>query len=308
SGTQVGLPGGYGAEKDMKILLTGGSGFIGRNLVESLTGLYDVLAPPRQELDLMDDQAVRRYLQSHDIDVVIHCATKPGHRNAPDPTGLIYANTRMFFNLARDRAYFRKMILLTSGAVYDLRFCQPKMDEDYFDQHVPVDETGYSKYICSKFANAFVDFVELRPFGVFGKYEDWEIRFISNMICKALFDLPLTIKQNRRFDYVSVDDLIGVIRHFIENEALHRAYNVTPNNSMELKVLAEIVLDISGKDLEIRIENPEMGCEYSGSNERLRKEYPAIANVDIKGAVRRLYKWYADHREIIDPQKLLVNK
>jgi len=47
----------------MRILITGGSGFIGRNLAEQLASTYEVLAPSSAELDLLKEQAVREYPQ-----------------------------------------------------------------------------------------------------------------------------------------------------------------------------------------------------------------------------------------------------
>ena len=47
----------------MKILITGGSGFIGRNLVKTLNKDYDVYSPSSSELDLTDAQQVTTYLQ-----------------------------------------------------------------------------------------------------------------------------------------------------------------------------------------------------------------------------------------------------
>ncbi len=291
------------------IFITGGSGFIGKNLVEQLSGKYKIIAPLHHELELLDEDDVNSFFRTHDIDVVIHCATKPGHRNTPDPTQLIYSNTRMFINLLRKSDCYEKMILLTSGAVYDMRHYQPKMTEDYFDVHMPIDETGYSKYLCAKYAEQIDNVIELRPFGVFGKYEDWQIRFISNMICKALFDLPLTIKQNRRFDYIYVDDLVMVVRHFIENQPHHRVYNVTPDDTIELKTLAEKVLKISGKKLDICIAKPGMGIEYSGCNERLKVEIPEISKIDNGfAAIDGLYQWYRDRRDLLDRNSLLLDK
>ena len=44
--------------KKKRILFTGGTGFIGRNLLPDLRGKYQVEAPRRQELDLKDSEAV----------------------------------------------------------------------------------------------------------------------------------------------------------------------------------------------------------------------------------------------------------
>ncbi len=292
----------------MVVLVTGGSGFIGRNLVEQLRGRYELLAPTHRELDLLDAAAVRTYFRTHKIDVVVNSASHPGHRNAKDPTNLVYRNTRMFFNIVRNRARFRKMIYLGSGAVYDMRYYRPKMKEEYFDTHVPADETGYAKYVCAKYIEQADGIWELRPFGVFGKYEDWEIRFISNAICKTLNDLPITIRQNRKFDYIHVDDLIEVIDLFICAEPQHRFYNVTPDDSIELQTVATMVREISGKQLDIKTDTPGMGTEYSGDNSRLRSEFPQIKFTPFRRAVEKLYAWYAQHRHQIRTEDLLVDK
>ena len=44
----------------MKIMITGGSGFIGRNLIEYLAKRHEVLAPTHKELELVDDDASER--------------------------------------------------------------------------------------------------------------------------------------------------------------------------------------------------------------------------------------------------------
>lgn len=292
----------------MKILITGGSGFIGRNLAEHLSKRHELLTPAHKELELIDDGAVRRYFQANKIDFVIHSAVRPGHRNAKDPSNQLYINTRMFFNLVRNKNYFKKMIVLNSGLVYDMRYYMPRMKEEYFDTHVPSDEGGLSKYIIAKYIEKVDYMAELRVFGIFGKYEDYAIRFISNAICKALFGLPITIKQNRRFDYIYIDDLMPVIDHFLENDSCRGAYNVCADSSIELKTLAEEVRKISGKDLPIIIADKEMGPEYSGDNGRLKKELPAWKAISIDAAIKQLYEWYEAHKDMIDKKALLTDK
>ncbi|RJQ33538.1 MAG: SDR family oxidoreductase [Actinobacteria bacterium] len=291
-----------------KILVTGGSGFIGRNLIESLSDKYEVLAPTHSQLELTSDQAVANYFEANNIDIVIHCACKPGHRNACDPTDLVDANTRMFFNIARCADKYKKLIFVSSGAVYGMDHYQPKMKEDCFDRYVPNDEHGFSKYIISKYIENNDNIVELRVFGVFGKYEDYAIRFISNAICKALFDLPITIKQNRRFDYLYIDDLPQVIDYFIRNDGAYKVYNVTPDEAVELYALAEKVLKVSKKDLPIKVAQPGLGVEYSGENKRLRQEVRGLRFIPIDEAIKQLYAWYLDNKKLINKELLLVDK
>lgn len=292
----------------MNILLTGGGGFIGKNIKEQLSGKYMIIAPGHRELDLTDEPQVREFFLRNDIDVVIHGAVKPGHRNAPDQSGLLDANTRMFFNIMASADRFRKMIFLGSGAVYDMRHYKAKMEEEYFGTHVPVDPHGFSKYIIAKYLEHRQNVVKLRLFGVFGKYEDYAIRFISNAICKALFDLPITIKQNRRFDYLYIDDLMPVLEHFIENRAGHVAYNVTPDRAVDLYSLAEMVRCRSGKDLPIVVGEPGLGPEYSGDNRRLRAEIPELTFTPLVDAIDRLYGWYERSKDSLDRELLLTDK
>jgi GDP-L-fucose synthase len=292
----------------MNLFITGASGFIGKNIVEHFSDRYHVFAPSHRELDLTDDAAVAEFFRAHTIDVVIHSATKPGHRNAADPTNLVYANTRMYFNLIRNADSFGHMIFLSSGAVYDMNHYVPKMPEDYFDCHVPTDDHGFSKYLCIKHLELLDNVRELRLFGVFGKYEDYAIRFISNAICKTLFDLPITLRQNRRFDYLFIDDLMPVLEYFITHRGDARSYNVTPDSSMELRVIAEKVRDASGRKLPILVAQDGMGVEYSGDNSRLRATIPTVSFTPIDAAIEKLYAWYAENRHTLNRELLLVDK
>lgn len=294
--------------RNCRILLTGGSGFIGKNIIEVLGEKYQILSPTHKELDLLDEDKVAEFFNSHDIDVVIHLAVRPGHRNAKDPSNQLYHNTRMFFNLARNSHKFNKMIFISSGLVYDIRYYMPKMKEEYFDAHIPADEGGFSKYIATKYIEKADNIIELRIFGIFGKYEDYAIRFVSNAICKALLDLPITIKQNRKFDYIYIEDLMPILEYFINRDVKYKAYNITPDQSIELYELAKKIKGVSGKDLPILVAQKEMGVEYSGDNSRLKKEIKNLQFTSLDEAVRKLYLWYHDNIKSINKEFLLVDK
>ncbi len=292
-----------------KILLTGGSGFIGKNITESyLTEKYHIIAPKRAELDLTNDESVQNFFQkNNNFDAVIHSACRPGHRNAGDISGLFYSNSRMFFNLAKYSYSYGKLIDIGSGAIYDGRHYKPKMREEYFGTTIPADDHGFCKYVIGKYVEKHPNIVDLRVFGIFGKYEDYAIRFISNAICKAIFDLPITIKQNRKFDYLYVDDLMPVLEFFIENKAQFDAYNITPDKSVELLEIAKIINSISQKNLPIIVATEGLGLEYSGENSRLKKEMNYKFK-KIEDSVGELYNWYLSNKNNIDKQLLLTDK
>lgn len=291
------------------ILLTGGSGFIGKNILESyLNEKYCIWAPSSKELDLIDEQSVDNYFKSHNIDIVIHAAVKPGHRNAKDFSGLFYSNTRMFFNLERHRNEYEKMLVLGSGAIYDNRNYRPKMKEEDWTNFIPADEHGYCKYVCEKVIEHSQNIYDLRIFGIFGKYEDYSIRFISNVICKTLFDLPITIKQNRKFDYIFIDDLMPILDWFICNKPQYRSYNITHDISVSLYELALLIRKLSGKDLPILISQKGLGSEYSGNNFRLKRELPDLNFTSFEEAILSLMGWYKSQKDKLDINLLLFDK
>ena len=293
----------------MKVLVTGGSGFIGKNLRTFLAPRYDLLAPTRRELDLLDGAAVSRFLRESHPDAVVHAATTPGHRNAPPAPDLAARNLRMFLNLFESRADWGRLIVLGSGLEYDPRAFFPKMKEEDLGRSVPEDPTGLSKLACARIGRGDPGIVHLLPFGVFGPHEDWEIRFISNAVCKALFDLPITIRQNRRFDYVWVGDLVRVVEHFLDARSrAHDLFNVTPDAAVELKDLARLVLDVCGKDLPVVVAQDGMGPEYSGDNARLRAEIPGFTFRPLRDAVMELRDWYRANTGLVRREALLVDK
>lgn len=293
------------------ILVTGGSGFIGKNICESyLAKKYKIFAPNRSELDLLNDDSVKSFFKKNQFDIVIHSAYKPAHRNAKDANNLLFDNSRMFFNLDKYSESFGRMLYLGSGSIYDLGHYQPKMTEDYFGNFIPTDDNGYTKYVIGKYIeNTPKDFIDLRIFGIFGKYEDYSIRFISNVICKTIFNLPITIKQNRKFDYIYIDDLMPILEYFIEKDKInYKSYNITPNDSIELLKIANVINDLSQKNLPIIVAFKEIGVEYSGCNSRLRSDFANFKLTDICTSISDLYQWYLGNINKIDKGLLLTDK
>lgn len=291
-----------------RVLVTGASGFIGRALVLALAKKHDVLSPRHSELELADADAVAAYLRHWRPDVIVHGAVKPAHRNAYDLTRIVEANERMFFNLVRDRSLCPRMVFLSSGAVYSSLHFRDRMSESYFDQHVPEDEHGFSKYVIAKYIENSAGIIELRIFGIFGPYEDYAIRFISNALCKTLFNMPVTLRQDRKFDYLWVDDLMPVVEHFIEPGSATGAFNVTPDETSSLKAVGELVIAVSRNHVPLHVASDELGPPYTGDNSRLHAEIPGLHFTPMPEAVERLYAWYAARKNEIDHDALLVDK
>jgi len=290
----------------MKILITGGNGFIARNLFAQLNNAYTVISPDSRELNLLDSLKVCEYLKSGRFDVIIHAATydaAPKH-SVKDRSKVLEYNLRMFFNIARCKNYFDKMIYFGSGAEFGREHWAPKMSEDYFDRHVPADQYGYSKYLMTRYALAGNNIFNVRLFGIFGKYDDWRTRFIPNACCHAVLDLPIRIDQNRFCDYLYIDDLVKVIRWFIAGAPKQQVYNVCSGQSIESRSIAEMIIKLSGKQLGIDLKTAELGREYSGNNALLLAEMGGFEFTPFEAALRQFYAWYAANAELIDKTQL----
>src|SRR5271155_3881321 len=292
----------------MRLFITGGSGFIGRNLAEQLASTYEVLAPTSAELDLLNAQTVREYLSAHSFDVIVHAATTRSNRRMGAPTDLLDRNCRMFFNLARNQALFGKMIHFGSGAEYDRSQLPALVKEAYFDTRVPRYAYGFSKYICAKYIEHSERIVDLRLFGVFGAYEDYSVRFISNACCRALKGLPIVLRQDVVFDYLYVKYLVEITRWFIEHDGENKAYNVCTGRPVELsnlaKTIARIAVQISGREPVVSVMTEGLGPEYSANNSRMLTEMGAYRFWDLQASIAELYDWYTTNSERVDRDAL----
>ena len=289
----------------IKIFLTGGNGFIGRNIKEQLGSKYEIVAPTHAELDLTDSDAVYNFLEKNPVDIVIHAANIGGTRKQQHVFGITHVNLKMFFNLVRAKPFFTRMITLGSGAEYDKQYSLVKVSENDFDKHVPNDEYGLYKYVCAKYAEQVDYITHLRLFAVFGKYEDYEIRFISNAICRALLKAPITMRQNVMFDYLFVDDFIRILERCIEQQPKETFINVGRGEAIDLNTIAEKVLRAIGYEVPVLISSKGYGKEYSCDTSRLNQVIPNISYTPIDSAIAQLVTYYQEALPRLNQQVLI---
>ncbi len=286
----------------MNILITGSEGFVGKNLVElfSKDGFF-TLNPGVAEIDLTDAVQVDAYLSEHDVDVIIHSATTL-RQKTEYPDDVCEMNLRMFFNLVRSMKPSTRLINFGSGSEYSRPHWKKKMREVFFNSHVPTDSHSYAKYLISKYIeeNTSLDMITLRIFGIFGKYEDYRYKFISNSIAKNLLQMPIVINRNAEYDYIYIDDFYLVVKHFVLNEPLYRSVNVTPEKPVELVSIAETINEISRYKSEIQVLNEGIGIYYSGDNSRLLESFSEFSTLAIRDSVRDLFNWYESRLSSLD--------
>lgn len=290
----------------MKILITGGSGFVGKNLREYLSDRHEVCAPSHSELELLDKKSVDSFFEGNKFDVVVHSAVRGGSRRFPSYPDMLKDNLRMFFNIAANSKSFKKMIFIGSGAEYDKSKDILKVKEEDFGKSIPPDDYGFFKYVCSKYIENTENIINLRVFGAFGKYEDYDTRFISNILCRIIFDLPVEINQNAVYDFIYVEDLCRIIEYFILNDSKYKFYNVGSEKPCELVEILEIIKTISGKNFDVKIKKDGLNKEYTCDNSRLMRELKNFNFMEIDKAINSLYSWYEQNKIIIKKDNLLI--
>jgi len=286
-----------------RILLTGGSGFIGKNLQEYLKDKFCVFAPTHPELDLINAHSVNKYIFDHDIDVIINFAAYGIY--GAKIQDIVSRNLRIFFNIVHNLDKVERVIHLGSGAEYDRSRSIVKIKEEDFGQKIPGDDYGFYKYICSKYIGKSDKIVSLRLFSVYGKY-DADFKFISNAIIKNLLKQDIIINQNVVFSHLFIEDLMSILNYFILNKPKFKSYNIVPDQSIDLITICNIINEISDYKSKIIVLKRGLNNEYTGDNSRLRDEIPNLKFTIYKQGIGKLFKYCKENFDKID--KDAINK
>jgi UDP-glucose 4-epimerase len=276
----------------MRILLTGGSGFLGRNIKEGiLAGCSTILAPSHKELDVTNTAMVYDFVGDNEVDVILHAAIPPGYDDPANDAQMHNDGLAMTDSIRECAELVDKIIFFGSGAA-------PALSTMYGIVK------GREEYFCNKDSNMWC----LRLYGVYGPYEDYTKRFISNMICKALCGLPLTIKQDRYFSYVYVNDVSRIVASLLACDISTHIMNFTPNQALLLSDIAYHVRNICKMEIPIIIKNGTRGDSYVGDNRIFRDEFPKMELTPLHTGIENLVTYYKSVLSIIDRSKLMEDK
>lgn len=297
------------SNKMMKILITGGSGFVGRNVKEFLQRNnkdYEIFAPSSRELNCLDEVAVTTYLNEYRFDYVLHFAVYgDGIDKNKDGTKILEYNMRIFLNFYKNAHLYGKMYYTGSGAEFDKRFDIISVTEDQIGNRIPVDSYGLMKYTVGQLIEQSANIYNFRLWGIFGKYEYYPTKFISNICCKAIKGLPLSIRKNVNFDYLWIDDFCKMIQYFLHHEPKYHTYHAVSGKKISLEEICHIVLKVSKKRLPIFVCSEGWANEYTASSARILGEMADFEYTPIEESVQQLYDWYCRHEQEIDLYKLL---
>jgi GDP-L-fucose synthase len=170
-----------------RLLLTGGGGMVGRNLLEHpAIGEFEVLAPRSAELDLCNFNEVQAYLRAHQPDMVIHAAGKVGgiQANMREPVGFLLENLDMGRNIvwASRQAGVKQLLNLGSSCMYPRNHNEPLKEELVLKGELEPTNEGYAlaKVVTARLCeyimreDASYQYKTLIPCNLYGRHDKFD--------------------------------------------------------------------------------------------------------------------------------------
>jgi UDP-glucose 4-epimerase len=260
----------------MRILVTGGAGFIGSHIVEHFqdgaevrvldnlrSGFKRNLAGFRHEFikaSVLDRKAVRQAVQG--VDYIFHLAAmisvpesvaKPVECNEINTTGTLVVLEEAA------KAGVKKLVLSTSAAIYGDNPVVPKVETMLAEPKSPYAITKLDgEFYCKLFADeGRLPTACLRYFNVFGPRQDPQSQYAAAVpifIDRAVKNLPITIygdgEQTR--DFIFVKDIVAANVFFATQSNSTGVFNVAYGKKITIKKLAQKICALTGSKSEIK--------------------------------------------------------
>lgn len=186
----------------MKILITGGNGYIAKSLYNALKSDYEITLVTRQDFDLTAFQALNKFFQGKYFDVVLHTAVSGGSRLKEENWADMDCNLAMYYNLLQHKPHFGKLIHFGSGAEY----------------YAPETPYGMSKRVIAKSILEQDSFYNIKVFGVFDENE-LDTRFIKANLKRYISREPMMIDAHKKMTFFYMKDLVMLVKHYIDTRS-----------------------------------------------------------------------------------------
>jgi len=232
----------------MKILITGGNGYIAKSLYSAFKDKYDITSITRQDFDLTDSFETLKYFSNKYFDIILHCAVSGGNRLKQETWDDMDNNLRMYYNLLNCKNRFGALIHFGSGAETNA------LETPY----------GLSKKIIANSISKIPNFYNIKIFGTFDENE-LDTRFIKGNIKRYINKEPMVIHQDKFMDFFYMKDLISLISYYIDNDNVPKQIDCSYIGLYKLSEIASIINNLDDYKVDIQIEREGAALSYYGT-------------------------------------------
>lgn len=253
-----------------KLMITGGRGMVGRNIVEHARAAeWDVLAPGRAELDLMDRAAVDAYMATHQPDLIIHAAGKVGgiRANMAEPVEFLDQNVMIGRNviMAARAAGVKRLINLGSTCIYPRNAPNPLGEDLLLTGELEPTNEGYALAkimalrLCQYIRSEDPSFLykTLIPCNLFGKHDKFDpknshlVPAIIHKVHQAQQSGDATVEiwgdGTARREFMYAEDLVDAIFRAADTlEELPDLINIGVGDDKSINDFYQVVAEVIG--------------------------------------------------------------
>lgn len=312
----------------MKMLVTGGAGFIGSEfvrqaaalgietvVVDSLTYAGDAwrLEAVRESIkfisaDINDRQRIKDILSSERPGIVVNFAAETHvDRSILSPGSFITTNVNGTFCLLEEAVrlgIIQKFLHISTDEVYgDLG------DEGEFTEETILNPS--SPYSASKASADMLVKAYSRTYGLpciiarpSNNYGPWQYpeKLIPLIMVKALSDekIPVYGRGMNIREWLYVEDCAGALFSLLDRGAVGEAYNVGSGTGIRNIEVVETILKILGKPeslIEFVKDRAGHDYRYALSTKKIERETGWRAETDFKAGIEKTVSWYLDNKE-----------
>jgi nucleoside-diphosphate-sugar epimerase len=310
------------------ILVTGGAGFIGSNIAETLLAqgyrvvIVDDLSTGKMENileiegngnfkfvkgSILDSGLLRSIIKSENISLISHqAALSSVSKSMADPVKTVETNVAGTANLFHIASQYgcRRIVFASSSSIYG--------DEPELPKREAMAPSPKSTYAMSKAAKEMlgkifsglyrIDIVGLRYFNVYGRRQDPASDYaavIPKFITKALRNEPIPIEGDggQTRDFIYIDDVVNAnVRALTEKEVPGNVFNIAYGEQTSIVDLAGMILEITGSRSEIAFKPPRIGDirDSVGDIEHAKKHLGFTREFDIRKGLTETVAWYRE--------------
>jgi GDP-L-fucose synthase len=306
-------------EKAARILVTGGSGMVGRALIGRLRreSYERISAPSSAALDLRDQAATHRFFADNPVDFVFHLAGHIGGIGASVtyPVEFLYENLMIAMHVihAARIAKVRKLVFLGSSCVYPRDCPQPMSEDDILTGAFEPTNEGYAiakiagmklcEYSNRQYGTNFLNLMPCNLYGYGDHFEPAKSHVVSALIYKfheakrqRLPSVEVWGTGTTRRELLFVEDLVDAMLHFMRNveaRQIDTFVNVGLGQDISIRDLAGLIKDIVGYqgDIVFNAAKPDgMPRKLMDVGRAARLGW--TAKVGIPEGLKLTYDWY----------------